>query len=128
MKTLTKDNILSFEIEDFARIIHNKDFTKSDLELKVKEMKLSANILEAVLNKISLANKKIKVSISARDKVLALFFPFGLIINLLPNYNYFDQINKDLNSGFGRKASQRFKFSVFGAVLYIIIVLVIVLK
>ena len=81
-----------FEIEDFARIIHNKDFTKSDLELKVKEMKLSANILEAVLNKISLANKKIKVSISARDKVLALFFPFGLIINLLPNYNYFDQI------------------------------------
>lgn len=120
MVRLEKENILTLKVEDFASLIHNRDITLKSLRRKVSNLDLTNENLTKTLQKIVDAENRLNEPLTIGGKIKSLIFPFGFIINLLPNYNFFKKLRQELDEGYGKKATQYFRFSIVGGIIYLI--------
>tara|TARA_R110002073_G_scaffold8207_5_gene45841 strand:- start:54638 stop:55024 length:387 start_codon:yes stop_codon:yes gene_type:complete len=124
MKELDKETILDFEVEDFANYIYEKKIAIPSLKSKIHNFSLSKENQDKVLKRIKFSEQRLNKPLSTSEKILLLFFPFGIVNRLYKN-DFFN-IKEEFDLGYKKRVNQFFRYSVISMLAYIILVLIYV--
>lgn len=111
------DNVSEYKVEDFARLIIDNKIEKQHLISKIEALKLGADAINKILQKVEFAYDRISKSLDLDQVVLFIVFPFGMVNRLYKN-DFFDA-EENLRLGFVKKVNEYYRYSFLGVFTYI---------
>tara|TARA_R110001632_G_scaffold89433_5_gene192845 strand:+ start:6436 stop:6819 length:384 start_codon:yes stop_codon:yes gene_type:complete len=124
MKTLEKENILQYEVENFVHLIVQKTETFQSLKNKVHHFSLTEEDNAKVIKRIEFANRRILKPLSNSKTFMFILFPFGIVTKLAGN-NLFD-VEEQKRLGYYTRVKEFYIYSFVGVAFYSMIVLMVV--
>jgi hypothetical protein len=126
-KSLKKETVQEFEVEDFAELLISKHHTVATLRSKVKTFGLSKEQEKKALNRVDFAEKRVDKPLSWSYTFLFILFPFGQLLTTKFKHLFWRSLDdsnlmnvkEKRRLGFKRQVDEYYIYSIVGIFTYI---------